>query len=266
MTDKNTLSMHGQHVLVTGGSRGIGLAISRGFLQHGAKLTIAARSQSSLDLAKQSLLRENFDAAQMQFLPVDVSDQDSVSECFHAARHSFGGISILVNNAGQASSAPMLKTDLAAWQHMLNVNLTGSFLCSQQALPDMLKQGFGRIINIASTAGLKAYPYVTAYCAAKHGVIGLTRALALELASKGITVNAVCPGYTETDLLHNALQNIMAKTGRSEHAARAELAAHNPQGQLISPKQVADTVLWLALPASSAMTGQALAVAGGEVM
>ncbi len=266
MTNLTNHSVDGQHVLVTGASRGIGLAISRVFLQQGARVTMTARTQSSLELARQSLLREHVSAAQMQFVLMDVGDEESVQSCFHEARLGFGAISILVNNAGQASSAPLLKTDLASWQQMLNVNLTGSFLCSQQALPDMLKQGFGRIINIASTAGLKAYPYVAAYCAAKHGLIGLTRALALEVASKGITVNAVCPGFTETDLLQNALQNIMSKTGRSEQAARAELAAHNPQGHLILPKQVADAVLWLALPASAAMTGQALAVAGGEVM
>ncbi|MBI1834854.1 MAG: SDR family oxidoreductase, partial [Burkholderiales bacterium] len=152
------------------------------------------------------------------------------------------------------------------WQQMLAVNLTGSFLCSQRALPAMLESGWGRIINVASTAGLKGYAYVAAYCAAKHGVIGLTRALATEVANKGVTVNAVCPGYTETDIVKDAIANIMQKTGRSEQQARAELAAHNPQQRLIQVEEVADAVLWLCSPASSAQNGQAIAVAGGEVM
>jgi NAD(P)-dependent dehydrogenase (short-subunit alcohol dehydrogenase family) len=146
------------------------------------------------------------------------------------------------------------------------VNLNGTFHCTQLALPAMLQAGWGRIVNVASTAGLTGYAYVTAYCAAKHGVVGLTRALALEVASKGVTVNAVCPGYTETDIVHDAVANIVSKTGRSAEQARAELAARNPQQRLVQPDEVADAVVWLCLPGSSAMNGQALAVAGGEVM
>ncbi len=266
MNKQTRQSLQGYHALVTGGSRGIGLAIARSLLQQGLHVSIAARSQSSLESAQQSLLREGIAAEQMQFLILEVSDEASVANCFQQARQHFGAVQILVNNAGQASAAPLLKTSFSDWQQMLNVNLSGSFLCCQQALPDMLRHGWGRIVNIASTAALKGYPYVSSYCAAKHGVLGLTRALALEVATKGVTVNAVCPGYTETDLLQGALQNIMSKTGRSEAAARAELAAQNPQGQLILPQQVADAVWWLVQPQSSAMTGQAIAVAGGEVM
>lgn len=266
MTISHQQNLHGYHALVTGGSRGIGLAIVRRLLQQGLRVSVAARSQNSLTLAQQSLVREGADPSQLQFIVLDVCDETSVLAGFQQARHHFGAVQILVNNAGQASAAAFVKTSYADWQQMLNVNLNGSFLCSQQAVPDMLKHGWGRIINIASTAALKGYPYVSSYCAAKHGVLGLTRALALEFANKGITVNAVCPGYTETDLLQGALQNIMAKTGRTEAAARAELAAQNPQGQLIMPEQVADAVAWLAQIQSSAMTGQAIAVAGGEVM
>jgi len=159
-----------------------------------------------------------------------------------------------------------MKTDAALLQDMLAVNLGGVFNCTQSVLPDMLAANWGRIVNVASTAGLRGYAYVSAYSAAKHGVIGLTRSLALELASKGITVNAVCPGYTETDIVKDAIANIMAKTARSETQARAELAKSNPQGRLVQAEEVANAVLWLASEGATSITGQAVAVAGGEVM
>jgi NAD(P)-dependent dehydrogenase (short-subunit alcohol dehydrogenase family) len=196
----------------------------------------------------------------------DVSDAAQVAAAFASARERFGPLAILINNAGQAGSAPFLKTDAQLWQQMLAVNLTGTFLCTQAALPDMLAGGWGRVVNVASTAGLIGYAYVSAYCAAKHGVIGLTRALALEVAKKGVTVNAVCPGYTETDILLESIANVVAKTGRSLDAARAGFAAGNPQGRLVQPDEVADTVRWLCGEAASAITGQSIAVCGGEVM
>jgi NAD(P)-dependent dehydrogenase (short-subunit alcohol dehydrogenase family) len=149
---------------------------------------------------------------------------------------------------------------------MLSVNLTGTFLCMRECLPDMLRAAFGRIVNVASTAGLVGYPYVSAYCASKHGVIGLTRAVALETARRNVTVNAVCPGYTDTDLVRTAVANISAKTGRGEQEALAELISHNPQGRLVTPEEVADTVRWLCLRSTGSVTGQSIAVAGGEVM
>ncbi len=185
---------------------------------------------------------------------------------FDAARGGFGPVHLLVNNAGQAHSAPFAKTSIELWRQMLDVNLTGSFLCSQAALPDMLAAGFGRIVNVASTAGLVGYQYVSAYVASKHGVIGLTRSLALELARKPVTVNAVCPGYTETDIVAGTIANIAAKTGRSAEQARAELTRSNPQGRLVQPQEVANAVAWLCLPGSEAITGQAISVSGGEVM
>ena len=197
---------------------------------------------------------------------LDVADEASVHAAMQAAVAALGPIAILVNNAGQAQPAPFARTTKQHWQQMLDVNLTGAFLCTQAALPHMLEQGWGRVINIASTAGLKGYKYVSAYVAAKHGLVGLTRALALELATKNITVNAVCPGYTETDIVAGAISNIMQKTGRSEEQARAELAAGNPQQKLVQPEEVANAVVWLCHPASSAMNGQSIAVAGGEVM
>jgi NAD(P)-dependent dehydrogenase (short-subunit alcohol dehydrogenase family) len=183
-----------------------------------------------------------------------------------AARAAIGPITLLVNNAGQAPSGTLCNTSDAEWQSVLSVNLTGTFICMRECLPDMLQAGFGRIVNIASTAGLVGYPYVSAYCASKHGVIGLTRAAALETARRNVTVNAVCPGYTDTDLVREAVANISAKTGRDAQAALAELTSHNPQRRLVTPAEVADAVRWLCLRSSASITGQSIAIAGGEVM
>ena len=152
------------------------------------------------------------------------------------------------------------------WQRVIGVDLTGAFLCTRQVLRDMVNAGQGRVVNVASTAGLTGYPYVAAYCAAKHGVIGLTRALAREVARTGVTVNAVCPGYTDTEIVATTLTNIVAKTGRSREQALADIVAHNPQGRLITPEEVADAVAWLCLPSSASITGQSILVAGGELM
>ena len=159
-----------------------------------------------------------------------------------------------------------MKMDVALWQRMLAVNLTGTMLCMQQVLPSMAAAGYGRIVNVASTAGLAGYAYVAAYCAAKHGVVGLTRSLALEFATKGVTVNAVCPGYTETEIVRDGIARVVEKTGRTPEQAMAEFVKGNPQGRLVQPQEVADAVLWLCGPGAGAVTGQAIAVAGGEVM
>lgn len=256
------LDLAGKHALVTGGGRGIGLAIAQALLAHGARVTLAGRDAGRLASAVQAL-RNRGDIAQVQ---MDVTQADSVGKGFDVAASRFGPVSILVNNAGQALSAPFGKTGATLWQAMLDVNLTGTFHCTQAALPAMLDSQWGRIVNLASTAGLTGYAYVSAYCAAKHGVIGLTRALALEVATKGITVNAVCPGFTDTDLVKDAVDNIAAKTGRSIEQAKAELASRNPQKRLVTPEEVASAVLWLCLPGASAMNGQSVVVAGGEIM
>lgn len=256
----NKAPLAGKHAVVTGGGRGIGAAIAAELAQAGARLTLMGRGRTQLELQAKKLV------GQVHVETCDVTDPDDVKQAFNGAVHALGDVAILVNNAGQAESQPFTKTDLGLWQRMLSVNLTGTFLCTQAALPGMLEAGWGRIVNIASTAGLKGYPYVSAYCAAKHGVVGLTRSLALELARKNITVNAVCPGFSKTEMLEASIANIVQKTGRTPAEARAELARHNPQGRLVEPTEVAQAVLWLCLPGSAALTGQAIAVAGGEVM
>jgi NAD(P)-dependent dehydrogenase (short-subunit alcohol dehydrogenase family) len=255
-------TLKGQHALVTGGARGIGAAIARVLAEAGVNLTLLGRDQAQLERHAQEL-RE---LVRVQVEVADVTDTVAVKQAFESAARALGPISVLVNNAGQAASQPFLKTDLALWHGMLEVNLTGTFLCMQSALPFMLKTGWGRIVNVSSTAGLVGYPYVAAYSAAKHGVIGLTRSVALEVAQKNITVNAVCPGYTETEIVTQTLANIVQKTGRSETEARAELIKHNPLGRMILPLEVAQTVLWLCQPSSAAITGQAISISGGEVM
>ena len=254
-----------RHALVTGGGRGIGRAVTQALLGAGARVTVLGRSPLPAD-ALAALAGSAPAAQRLHAVAADVADAAAVAQAFEQARTRFGAIDTLVNNAGQATSAPFLKMDAQLWQQMLAVNLTGVMVCTQLALPDMLAGGWGRVVNVASTAAQRGYAYVSAYCAAKHGVLGLTRALALELASKGVTINAVCPGYTETDLLKDSVANIVAKTGRSADEARAQLAAGNPQQRLVQPAEVADAVLWLCQTGSGAVTGQAISVSGGEVM
>jgi 3-hydroxybutyrate dehydrogenase len=195
----------------------------------------------------------------------DVADAASVTQAFEAARRRFGPVHILINNAGQAASAKFTDTDAELWNRILGVNLTGTYLCTRAAVPDMLQAGFGRIVNIASIAGLRGAAYLTAYVTSKHAVVGFTRALALEYATRNITVNAVCPGYVDTDIVKNAVANISKKTGRSEAEARATLVATNPQGRLVTSEEVAHATLWLCQPGADSVTGQSIVLAGGEV-
>ena len=255
-----TSNLNGQHALVTGAGQGIGEAIARQLLAQGAKVTVLGRKPESL----QKLVDAH--PGQCQMVLADVADEAQITAAFAQAVKVQGAINILVNNAGQASSTPFMKMNAAHWQQMLNVNLTGTMLCIQQVLPAMVAAGYGRIVNVASTAGLVGYAYVAAYVAAKHGVVGLTRALALEYAKKGITVNAVCPGYTETDIVKTSIERVVEKTGRTAEEAMAEFVKGNPQGRLVQPQEVADAVLWLCGKGAASVTGQSIAVAGGEVM
>ena len=255
--------LQGRHALVTGGGRGIGASIARSLVSHGARVSLLGRTASTLD----SLAAELRSAGAQTFCATaDVGKRESVDAAFAAARTMFGPIEFLINNAGQAISAPITKRDDVLWERLLAINLSGCYCGIQAALPDMLLGGFGRIVNIASTAGLTGYPYVAAYCAAKHGVIGLTRAVAKEVATRNITVNAVCPGYTDTDLVREAAAKISAVTGRKLEDALQAMTKANPQGRLIRPDEVANAVVWLCLPGSESITGQSIVVAGGELM
>ncbi len=266
-------SLHQRTAIVTGAGRGIGLAIAQTLAEAGAQIILLGRDLPRLQQAaaslplSQPLSQPNSDPSRAHFcLAVDIADESAVLHAFENIRAACPRVDILINNAGQAESAPLARTDSALWQRMLGVNLNGSFYCSRAVIGAMLKQDYARIINVASTAGLVGYAYVSAYCAAKHGVIGLTRSMALEAAGTSLTVNAVCPGYTETDMVSDAVRNIAAKTGRSEQDARASLSANNPQGRLITPQEVAQTVLWLCQPHAASITGQAISISGGEVM
>jgi len=246
----------GQHAVITGGGSGIGAAIAKSLGNAGARVTLIGRNAAKLQDKAVKLGTE--------YQVADVTDRGQVAAAFAAARKNSGPITILVNNAGAAEAAPFTRMDGELWDRLIAVNLTGVYNCTRVVIADMAETGSGRVVNIASTAGLKGYAYVSAYCAAKHGVIGLTRALALEYARKGVTVNAVCPGYTNTEIVEAALEKIIAATGRTRDEALAELVKVNPQQRLIEPEEVAETVMWIC--AQESITGQAIAVAGGEVM
>lgn len=250
----------GRTAVVTGAARGIGAAIAETLAREGAELVLLGRHLAPLEALATRLPVKSL------AITADVAEPASVTAAFARIREQFPRIDILVNNAGQAKSAPFSRTDFTLWQSMLAVNLTGAFLCTREVYPAMLKQDYARIVNIGSTVGLTGQAYVSAYSAAKHGLIGLTRALAREAAASALTVNAVCPGYTETDIVNEAVANIVAKTGKTAAEARAALVSRNPQGRFIQPAEVANAVLWLCLPGSESITGQAIAIAGGEIM
>ncbi len=256
--------LQGQHAMITGGSRGIGAACALALAKRGSSVTLLGRTQESLENRTKELNKAY--GISTSYVVCNVTEADKVSAAIESSRKQLGPITILVNNAGGTESAPFSRTTEEIWNKTLSLNLTSTFVCTRAALPDMLAKGFGRIVNVASVAGLRGYAYISAYCAAKHGVIGLTRALATELAQTGVTVNAVCPGYTDTDMTKEAVDNIVSVTGRSREEALHELESMNPQGRLIQPEEVGEAVAWLCLPSSQSVTGQALPLAGGEVM
>jgi NAD(P)-dependent dehydrogenase (short-subunit alcohol dehydrogenase family) len=253
------MSLTGHHAVVTGAGSGIGRATAERLAEAGCQVTLIGRHIGRLAETADRIGDLAFAA------PADVTDPDALAAALEAGRDRFGPIDILINNAGAASSAPFLKTDADAFRAMLALNLEAPAEAARLVLPGMLTRRWGRIINVASTAGLKGYAYVSAYVAAKHGLVGLTRALAMEVASKGVTVNAVCPGFTDTDLVARSVEVLVGKTGRSEDETRAALASSNPQGRLITPDEVAQTIVWLCGDGASGINGAALPVAGGEL-
>lgn len=251
------MQLQGKHAIVTGGGSGVGAAIAVLFAEAGAQVTVMGRREKPL--------REQAAHERISWQVCDVTDSEAVVSAFDAARAQNGSLDIVVANAGEAVSKPFAKMDSSDLDTALSVNLVGTFNCFKAALPDMKTSGWGRMIAIASTAGLKGYPYVSGYCAAKHGVVGLTRGLAVELGKSGITVNAICPGFIETPMLERSIANIMAKTGMTEENASDSLKAGNPQGRFIQPVEVAEAALWLCSESARSVNGHALSVSGGEI-
>jgi NAD(P)-dependent dehydrogenase (short-subunit alcohol dehydrogenase family) len=247
----------GKHALVTGGGTGVGRAIALALAETNVAVTICGRRKEQLAAVTDANKRISAIAA-------DVADEAAITALYAEAEKARGPVDIVVANAGMSGSSPAQRTSLSDWQRTLDVNLTGSFLTVKPALAGMTSAKSGRVVFVASTAGLKGYAYVAPYVAAKHGVVGLMRALATELARTGVTVNAVCPGFVETDMLEESVRRIVDKTGRTVEQARASLAATNPQGRFIQPQEVAATVLWLCSEAAGSITGQAISLSGGE--
>jgi NAD(P)-dependent dehydrogenase (short-subunit alcohol dehydrogenase family) len=247
----------GKHALVTGGGTGVGRAIALALAEKGVSVTICGRRKEQL--AAVAGENERFFA-----IAADVTDEAAMTVLYAEVENARGPVDIVVANAGMSGSSPAQRTSLGDWQRTLDVNLTGSFLTVKPALAGMTSAKSGRVVFVASTAGLKGYAYVAPYVAAKHGVVGLMRALATELARTGVTVNAVCPGFVETDMLAESVRRIVDKTGRTVDQARASLAATNPQGRFIQPQEVAAAVLWLCSEAAGSITGQAISLSGGE--
>jgi len=253
----------GQHAAVTGGSRGIGANTAAYLMHMGASVSLIARNPDTLATHAETLRNEY--GAEVFIHAGDMSNEADIVAAFAGAAEALGPVDILIANAGMGKSAPFHRMELDFWQATIDLNLTGTFLCCKQVYESMRERGYGRIVNIASTVGLRGYPYIAAYTASKHGVIGLTRALALEAAKTGVTVNAVCPGYTDTDLVEEAIDVIVGKTGRATGEVRGEIASTSPMGRLITTEEVAETVAWLCLPSSAAITGQSIVVSGGSV-
>lgn len=252
-------ALENRHALVTGANRGIGAAIAQSLSQLGATVTLLVRDQSSGERAQALLPGKSF------VVTADITDEQAVLQACAEASRKMGTVDILVNNAGSVESAPFLRTDRAVFERMMAVHLYGPLATTRALLPNMMTQNFGRIVNIASIAGVAGAPYVTAYCAAKHAMVGLTRSLAKEAITSGVTVNAVCPGYTETDMVAEGIAKITARTGRSADEARSALLMNSPLKRLITAEEVASSVAWLCGDGAASVTGQAIIIDGGEL-
>lgn len=261
MSNQNQ-SLTGRAAVVTGGSRGIGAEICRTLAAAGAAVIAAARSRDEIDRLADELRQAG---CQAWAVPCDVSDPDQVAALRQAAADHVGQVDILVNNAGIAISAPLKAIQLSDWERMFAVNVTGTFLCAQAFLPAMVESGWGRVVNIASVAGKVGAPYISAYTASKHAVVGFTRALAVEVAQSGVTVNAVCPGYVESDMVGQAVNRIVEKTRVTSDEARRRLAAMSPQQRIFTPEEVAYQVLCLCDSRAKGINGQAVVIDGGMV-
>lgn len=246
-----------RHALITGAGTGIGEAISRQLHAEGYRVTLLGRRREPLETLSASL------GERSQAVTGDVTDRAGMTAAFATAREYFGDIEILVNSAGMAPTAPFHRLDFNDWQRTMDVNVNGVFHCTQIALANMLSKGWGRIVTIASVAALRGFPYVSGYCASKHAVLGMTRAVALEVATQGVTVNAICPGYVDTDIVRTAIAEIVSKTGRTEEDAMQHFTQSNPQGRLVDASEVATAVSWLCSDGAASVTGQAVAIDGG---
>lgn len=250
--------LDGRHALVTGGGRGIGRAIAAALSEAGAAVTVLGRTEAPL---KEAIA----DGHARGYVVADVTDEAATDRAAKQAAAALGPIDILVANAGSAESAPFLKSDAKLYRDMFELNVMGVVHATRAVLDDMMRRGFGRVVVNASVAGLKGYSYVSAYCMAKHAAVGFVRALAQETVKSGVTVNAVCPGFTDTDMVAKSLDKIIARTGRTREEALADILKDEPLGRLITPEEVAAAVLFLCSPGASAITGTTLAVAGGEM-
>lgn len=256
------MNTHEQRAVVTGGGRGIGAAVARELAAAGASVVVAARSRDQIEAVAAELTDAGHDA---WAVACDVTDPAAVEALRYHAEDKMGGVDVLVNNAGIAASAPLKAIDLEQWNRIFAVNVTGTFLCTQAFVPAMVERGWGRVVNVASVAGKAGAPYIAAYAASKHAVVGFTRSIAAEVATKGVTVNAVCPGYVETDMSAFTVDTIVSKTGLTPKEARATLEQMSPQGRIYTSEEVAYQVAILCDPRAGGVTGQALVLDGGRV-